>query len=74
MTARKQAPRNGAPLTDEEGEVRELTGRDMRGFRPASEILPAQLYADLLALNAGQRPARVTPSSSPPAAATPAEI
>ena len=33
------------PLIDEEGEVRELTLKDLRQFRPASEVLPPSLLA-----------------------------
>jgi uncharacterized protein (DUF4415 family) len=32
-----------APLTDESGEVRELTAADLRHFRPAAEVLPHDL-------------------------------
>jgi uncharacterized protein (DUF4415 family) len=32
-----------APLTDESGEVRELTGEDLRRFKPAAEVLPPDL-------------------------------
>ena len=32
-----------APLTDEGGEVRELTGEDLRRFKPAAEVLPPDL-------------------------------
>ena len=31
------------PLTDEEGEVRELTSEDMKEFRPIQEVLPYAL-------------------------------
>jgi len=31
------------PLTDQHGEVRELTADDLKKFRPASKVLPAQL-------------------------------
>jgi uncharacterized protein (DUF4415 family) len=31
------------PLIDAHGEVRELTERDLAGFRPAEEVLPASL-------------------------------
>lgn len=44
MSARK-------PLTDDEGEVRELTLEDMHGFLPASEALTPELYAGLLEIN-----------------------
>lgn len=37
------------PLTDEEGEVRELTLADIRKFRPAKEVLPPELYEALVA-------------------------
>jgi uncharacterized protein (DUF4415 family) len=32
-----------APLTDENGEVRELTAADLRHFKPAAEVLPHDL-------------------------------
>ena len=32
-----------APLTDVNGEVRELTAADLRRFKPAAEALPADL-------------------------------
>jgi len=35
------------PLTDTEGEVRELTAADMALFRPAHEVLPESLQATL---------------------------
>ena len=38
-----------APLTDEEGEVRELTTADFKNFRPAEEILSPLLMAKLAA-------------------------
>jgi hypothetical protein len=41
------------PLTDDEGEVRELTLEDLKRFRPASEILSPSLLEKLSA-----RPAR----------------
>ncbi len=31
------------PLTDESGEVRELTAQDLRHFKPAAEVLPPDL-------------------------------
>ncbi len=31
------------PLTDDNGEVRELTAEDLANFRPAHEVLPADL-------------------------------
>ncbi len=39
------------PMIDDDGEVRELSAVDMKLFRPASEVLPPDLYADLIALN-----------------------
>ncbi len=33
------------PLTNEEGEVRELTAADFRLFRPAHEVLPPEFVA-----------------------------
>ncbi|HEV2649825.1 MAG TPA: BrnA antitoxin family protein [Rhizomicrobium sp.] len=33
------------PLTNEEGEVRELTAEDFRRFRPTSEVLPGLIEA-----------------------------
>lgn len=32
-----------APLTDQSGEVRELTKKDLRHFKPAAEVLPPDL-------------------------------
>jgi uncharacterized protein (DUF4415 family) len=34
-------------LIDDNGEVRELTAADMRGFKPASEVLPLALQKTL---------------------------
>lgn len=36
-----------APLTDESGEVREMTSADLRHFKPAAEVLPADLLHTL---------------------------
>ncbi|KQP44616.1 BrnA antitoxin family protein [Pseudorhodoferax sp. Leaf274] len=36
-----------APLTDADGEVRELAAEDLAGFRPAQEVLPPALQATL---------------------------
>lgn len=38
----KKKPRK--PLTDKDGEVRELTRADYREFRPAKEVLPPHAY------------------------------
>ena len=35
------------PLTNDEGEVRELSAADLRRFKPASEVLPASLQKTL---------------------------
>lgn len=36
-----------SPMLDEQGEVRELTSRDLKKFRPASQALPSSLKAKL---------------------------
>jgi uncharacterized protein (DUF4415 family) len=38
-------PRRRPPLSDEEGEVRELTREDFRGMRPVREAMPALIEA-----------------------------
>jgi uncharacterized protein (DUF4415 family) len=38
-------PKKRAPLTDEEGEVRELTREDFRGMRPVREAMPDLIEA-----------------------------
>lgn len=43
--------RKRPPLTDAEGEVRELTAADMALFKPARDVLPPELYAGLLEMN-----------------------
>ena len=53
---------NGLPLTDYEGEIRELTTEDFKHMRPANEILPKELLAVL--------PKRVRPSESNPKKST----
>ncbi|GHC91411.1 hypothetical protein GCM10007320_40390 [Pseudorhodoferax aquiterrae] len=35
------------PMTDADGEVREITAEDLAAFRPAHEVLPAGLQATL---------------------------
>lgn len=35
--------KNRRPLTEKDGEVRELTAEDMAAFRPIQEVLPPQL-------------------------------
>ncbi|MGI6655228.1 MAG: BrnA antitoxin family protein [Desulfobulbus sp.] len=34
---------NPLPLTDKDGEVRELTDEDLKAFKPAAEVLPVEL-------------------------------
>jgi len=53
------------PLTDESGEVRELTGEDMDRFRPAAEVLPEELVAVLPKRKPGQRGAQKKPTKEP---------
>jgi uncharacterized protein (DUF4415 family) len=48
------------PLTDEEGEVRELLLEDMKRFRPAAEVLSPSLVAKL---GIKQRPGKRVPAS-----------
>lgn len=43
------------PLTDEAGEVRELTAADLKRMKPASDVLPAELVAVLPKRKPGQR-------------------
>jgi hypothetical protein len=54
------------PLTDENGEVRELTAADFRAMRPAAEVLPPDLVAVLptrrQAMRARRRNKRLTVS------------
>ena len=38
-------PKRRPPLTDEEGEVRELTREDFRGMRPVREAMPELIEA-----------------------------
>lgn len=42
------------PLTDEDGEVRELIFEDSKHFRPAAEVLPPSLLAKFEALRAAR--------------------
>ncbi|MBF0398512.1 MAG: BrnA antitoxin family protein [Desulfobacterales bacterium] len=43
------------PLTDDSGEVRELTREDIKEFRSAGEVLPESLFAILPNRKVGQR-------------------
>jgi len=50
---------NPLPLTDEDGEVRELTTEDLKHFRPATEVLPELFGAELAAkMLSPQKPGR----------------
>jgi uncharacterized protein (DUF4415 family) len=40
-----------SPLIDKTGEVRELSADDLRQFKPAADVLPPDLHANLLAMN-----------------------
>jgi uncharacterized protein (DUF4415 family) len=53
-----------APMTDLNGEVRELTATDLRHFKPAAQVLPSELHAGLVAMNrrAGVRGPQKTPT------------
>lgn len=63
--------RKRKPLTNEEGEVRELELADFRAARPAKDVLPPDLYTALVKESEkrrvgqrgpGKRPAKVTMS------------
>lgn len=47
-----------SPLTDKEGEVRELTAEDLKHFKAAKEVLPPELLAVLP--KRGRPPAKTT--------------
>jgi uncharacterized protein (DUF4415 family) len=49
------------PLTNKAGQVRELTGKDIRSMRPAKEVLPSQLLNVLPKRNRGERGPQVKP-------------
>ena len=46
------------PMTDNSGEVRELTRQDLRAFRPASEVLLPELVALIIKHKRTQRDSR----------------
>jgi uncharacterized protein (DUF4415 family) len=50
------------PLTDEHGEVRELTGVDFAHARPANEVLPPDLFNALVAMNKRARGPQKAPT------------
>ena len=39
------------PIIQADGEIRTLSAVDMKLFRPAKEVLPPELYKELLAMN-----------------------
>ena len=49
---------NRKPLTNKEGEVRDLTADDFKRFRPAAEVLSPALTAKLATRRRGPRKAR----------------
>jgi uncharacterized protein (DUF4415 family) len=49
------------PLTNEEGDVRELTMADMRRFRPTFEVLPPELLEIIKNRKIGERGPQVSP-------------
>jgi uncharacterized protein (DUF4415 family) len=50
------------PLTDEEGEVRELTAEDIRAMRPMAEVLPPDLVKLILCRKQGERGPQKAPT------------
>ncbi len=58
----KPSQKPGAPLIGDDGEVRELTKADMKNFRPAAEVLPAEVHA---MLGIRRRGAQVAPVKEP---------
>lgn len=57
---KKTSVKNKGTMTDEEGEVRELTRDDMREFRPLGEVLP-----ELGAVIAKRKPGSRGPQKAP---------
>lgn len=49
---------HNTPLIDLNGEVRPLTAQDLRGFRPAAQVLPTDLYEGLLEMNQAKQRGR----------------
>ncbi len=52
---------NRPPLTDEDGEVRELTAEDFQHMRPLAEVDPGLIDAMKAMRNKGGRPRAETP-------------
>ncbi len=53
------------PLTNNEGDVRELTQEDIRSMRPAGEVLPNDLMDVLSKRGIGQRVKQKMPTKIP---------
>jgi uncharacterized protein (DUF4415 family) len=49
------------PLTNEDGEIRELTMAEMRRFRPAFEVLPPELVEIIKNRKIGERGPQIAP-------------
>ncbi len=49
------------PLTNEDGEIREITMAEMRRFRPAFEVLPPELVEIIKNRKVGERGPQVAP-------------
>jgi uncharacterized protein (DUF4415 family) len=66
---RLSSMKNRLPLTNEEGEVRELTREDFKHARPAREALPEilgpELAAELMKRKPGQRGVQKMPTKEP---------
>ena len=54
--------RKSLPILDDTGEIRNLTGDDLRQFRPASEVLPKELFDGLVSLKKPRRGPQKTPT------------
>lgn len=52
----ESSKRNRPPIIDDDGEIRELDEEDFHLFRPAREVLPADLYEGLVSLKKGRGP------------------
>jgi uncharacterized protein (DUF4415 family) len=50
------------PLTNAEGEVRELTRADIRAMRPMEQVLPPELVTVIRARHRGERGPQKTPT------------
>jgi len=50
------------PLTNKDGEVRDLVREDIQRMRPASEVLPTGLYKTIKERKLGQRGAQKKPT------------